>query len=75
MTKLDVPSMSQSLIYGMLYVCRCWMQTNVGSVKQSDDLVSTRDLIIISGSLSEVRESVSESGFERADVLSTRGFT
>ena len=47
---------------------------NVESMIQSDDLESTRDLRIVSGSLSEVRESVSESGFERADVLSISGF-
>ena len=48
---------------------------NVESMKQSDDLESTRDLTIVSGSLLEVRESMSESGFERVDALSIRGFT
>jgi len=47
---------------------------NVESMKQSDYLESTRDLRIVSRSLSEVRESMSESGFEREDVLSIRGF-
>ena len=53
---------------------RCWVQMNAESMKQSDDLESTRDLRIMSGSLSEVKESISESGFKRADALSIRGF-
>ena len=48
---------------------------NAEWMKQSDDLESTRDLRIVSRILSEVKESISESGFERADVLSIRGFT
>jgi len=48
---------------------------NAESMKQLDDLESTWYLRIISGSLLEVRESMSESGFERVDVLSIRGFT
>src|SRR5882724_5683457 len=75
MTELEVPSMSQSLTGRMPYVGRCWVQMNAELMKQSDDLESTRDLRIVSRSLLEVRESVSESGFERADVLSIRGFT
>jgi len=74
MTELEVPSMSQSLTGRMPYVGRCWVQMNAELMKQSDDLESTRDLRIMPRSLSEVRESVSESGFERADVLSIRGF-
>jgi len=48
---------------------------NSESMKELDDPESTKDLRIVSRSLSEVRESVSESGFERADALSIRGFT
>ena len=48
---------------------------NAELMKQSDDLESTRDLRIVYGSLLEVRESVSESGFERVDALSIRDFT
>jgi len=47
---------------------------NVESMKQLNDLESTRDFRIVSRSLLEVRESMNESGFERADVLSIRGF-
>ena len=47
---------------------------NAESMKQLDDLESTRDLRIVSRSLLDVRESMSESGFERAGVLSIRGF-
>ena len=74
MTELDVPSMSWSLTGGMLYVCRWWVQTNVGSIKQSEDPNSTRDLRMAFGSISEVMETVSESGSERADALRIRGF-
>ena len=74
MTELEVPLMSQSLIGRMPYVGRCLVQMNAESMKQLDDPESTRDLRIVSGSLSEVKESVSESGFERVDVLSIRGF-
>ena len=42
--------------------------------KESEDPESTRDFRIISGRVSEVRERVSESGFERADVLRVRVF-
>src|SRR5882672_1034971 len=38
-------------------------------MKESEDPESTRDFRIMSGSVSEVRKGVSESGFERADVL------
>src|SRR5467141_1027639 len=38
-------------------------------MKESEDPESTRDLRIMSGSVSEVRERVRESGFERADAL------
>jgi len=44
-------------------------------MKQLDDPESTRDLRIVSRSLLEVKESISESGFERVDALSIRGFT
>jgi|SRR5882724_5056577 len=75
MTEFKVPSMSQSLTGGMPDVGRCWVQTSAESMKQSDDLESMREIRIISGSLLEVKESVSESGFERAAALSIRGFT
>ena len=74
MTELELPPMSQSLTGGMPYAGRCWVQMNVELMKQSDDLESTRDLRIISGSLLEVNERISESGFERVDALSIRGF-
>ena len=74
MTELEVPSMSQSLTGGMPYAGRCWVRMNAKLMKQSDDPESTRDLRIVSRSLSEVKESVSESGFARADALSIRGF-
>src|SRR5882724_7753277 len=38
-------------------------------MKESEDPESTRDFKIISGRVSDVRERVSESGFERADAL------
>jgi len=60
---------------GMPYVGRCWVQMNAELMKQVDDLESTRELRIVSRSLSEVKESISESGFERADAVSIRGFT
>ena len=66
--------MSWILTGGMPYLGRCWVQMNAELMKQLDDLESTRDLRIMSGSLSEFKESVSESGFERADALSIRGF-
>jgi len=74
MTELEVPSMSQSLTGGMPYAGRCWVQMNAESMKQSDDPESKRDLRIMSRSLLEVKESISESGFERVDALSIRGF-
>ena len=74
MTELDVPSMSQSLTGGMLYVHWWWVRTNVGLIKQSEDPESTRDLRMAFRSISEVMEMMSESGSERADALSIRGF-
>ena len=38
------------------------------------DLESTREFKTISGSVLDVKESVSESGFERADALRVRVF-
>ena len=75
MTELEVPSMSWSLKDEMSYAGRCLVQINAESMKQSDDPESTRDFRIVSRSLLEVKENVSESGFERADALSIRGFT
>ena len=74
MTELEVPLMIQSLTGGMPYVSRCWVQMNVGSIKQLDDLESTRDLRMAFGSILEVTEMMSELGSERADALSIRGF-
>jgi len=74
MTELEVLLMNQSLTGGMPYVGRCWVQMNAESMKQLDDPESTRDLRIVSRSLLEVNESISESGFKRADALSIRGF-
>src|SRR5882724_1313061 len=44
-------------------------------MKESEDPESTRDFKTISGSVLDVRERVSESGFERVDVLRVRVFT
>jgi len=43
-------------------------------MKESDDPESTRDFRTIFGRVSDVKESVSESGFERADALRVRVF-
>src|SRR5882724_7731062 len=43
-------------------------------MKESEDPESTRDFKTISGRVLDVRERVSESGFERADVLRVRVF-
>ena len=48
---------------------------NTESTKESEDPESTRDFRTISGRVLEVRERVSESGFERADVLRLRVFS
>ena len=69
MIDLEVPSMSWSLTGEMPYAGRC-----AESMKQLNDPESTRDLRIVSRSLLEVKESISESGFERVDVLSIRDF-
>ena len=45
------------------------------STKESEDTESTRDFRILCGRVSEVRERVSESGFERTDALRVRVFT
>src|SRR5882724_2181750 len=47
---------------------------NIESIKESEDPESTRDFKTISGSVSDVKGSVSESGFERADALRVRVF-
>jgi len=72
---LEVPSMSRSLIGRIPYAGRCWVWTNTESIKESEDPESTRDFKTISGRVSDVRERVSESGFERADALRVRVFT
>ena len=43
-------------------------------MKESEDPESTRDLRVVFGSVSDVKRIVSESGFERADVLRMRNF-
>src|SRR5882724_8047063 len=48
---------------------------NTESIKESEDPESTRDFKTISRRVSDVRERVSESGFERADALRVRVFT
>ena len=68
MTELEVPLMGQSLTGGMPYVGRCLVWMNAELMKQLDDPESTRDFM--SGSLLEVKESISESGFGRVDALS-----
>ena len=47
---------------------------NVGSIKQLENPESMRDLRMAFGSISEVTEMISESGSERVDALSIRGF-
>jgi len=47
---------------------------NIESMKQLDDLESTKDLRIVSVRVSEVRERVSESGFKRAVALRVTEF-
>jgi len=42
---------------------------NTESMKELEDLESTRDFRTVFGRVLDVKESVSESGFERADVL------
>src|SRR5882672_7798173 len=44
-------------------------------MKESEDPESTRDLRAIFGRVSDVKEIVSESGFERADALRMRNST
>src|SRR5882672_4192882 len=43
-------------------------------MKELEDPESTRDFRIVSGRVSEVKERVSESGFERAEVLRVMNF-
>jgi len=43
-------------------------------MKELDDPESTREFKTIFGRVSDVKESVSESGFERADALRMRNF-
>jgi len=43
-------------------------------MKESEDPESTRDFRTVFGRVSDVKESVSESGFERADGLRSDGF-
>ena len=38
-------------------------------MKESEDPESTRDFMTVFGRVSDVKESVSESGFKRADAL------
>ena len=46
---------------------------NVESMKQSEDLESTRDLRAVSERVSEIRDRVSESGFERVASVESDG--
>jgi len=48
---------------------------NTESMKESEDLESTRDFRTIFGRVLDVKESVSESGFERVDALRVMVFT
>ena len=50
-------------------------EKNTESMKESEDLESTRDFKTISRRVSDLRKRVSDSGFERADVLRVRVFT
>ena len=50
------------------------LKKNTESMKESEDPESTRDFRIVSGRVLEVRERVSESGFERVDVLRVMNF-
>ena len=48
---------------------------NTESMKESEDPESTRDFRTVFVRVSDVKESVNESGFERADVLRVMVFT
>ena len=48
---------------------------NTESMKESEDPESTRDFRTVFGRVSDVKESVSEPGFERADALRVMVFT
>ena len=74
MMELEVPSMCWSLIGGMPYAGRCWVWKNAESMKELEDPESTRDCSVVCGRVSELRERVSESGFERADALRVKVF-
>jgi len=57
-------------------ICREVLSLNEYRInKESEDPESTREFKTISESVSDVKESVSESGFERADALRVRVFT
>jgi len=43
-------------------------------MKELEDPESTRDCSVVCGRVSELRERVSESGFERADALRVKVF-
>ena len=68
MTELEVPSIRCSWIGGIRVVDRWLVETNVESINESEDLESTRDVRTRFGNGSDVNESISESGFERADA-------
>ena len=70
MTEFEVPSINHNLIGGMLCVGRWCIFTKVKSMNESEDPESTRDASEILCKVSEDRDSIRESGFERADALS-----
>ena len=53
-TELQVPSIRQSLIVGMVFAARWCFSTNPESTKESKDPKSTRDISGILGIISEV---------------------
>ena len=69
MTEFQVPSIRHSWIGGIRVVNKRLVETNTESIKESEDPESTRDVRIRFGSKLDVNESISESGFERADAL------
>jgi len=64
--------MSWSLIGRMPYAGRCWVWTNTESIKESEDLESTRDFKTISGRVSDVRKKGEWVRIWKTDVLRVR---
>ena len=69
MIEFEVLSINHNLIGGMPHVRRWWIFMEVESMNQLEDPESTRDARETLGKVSEDSDSIRESGFERADVL------